>query len=178
MVAPRESADLAAELISQTCARQNVNPNRLIIHSDRGAAMTSQTVAQLLAELGVLKSLSRPHVSNDNAFSESQFKTLKYCPPFPEKFGSIEDATTFLRWFFEWYNNEHRHSGIALMTPSTVHYGLAADCDLVRTAVLSNAYREHPERFVKGQPKPPELPEAAWINPPTKESKKEAQPAA
>jgi putative transposase len=129
--------------------------------------MTSKTVALLMADLGVTKSLSRPQVSNDNPYSESQFKTLKYQPTFPERFGSIEDARTFCRSFFDWYNNEHYHSGIALMTPATVHQGQAQSCNAERQIVLSSAYSQHPERFVNGQPKTIALPEAAWINPPS-----------
>jgi putative transposase len=161
-----ENATLAKHFISRTCERQGVDTSKLTIHSDRGSPMTSQTVAQLLADLGVTKSLSRPRVSNDNCFSEAHFKTLKYCPPFPEEFGSIQDARRFLRWFFDWYNNEHYHTGIALMTPATVHFGLADDCTKVRAAVLSEAFNAHPERFVKGPSKPLTLSEATWINPP------------
>lgn len=168
MVAPRESAELAKELIRKTCQRQGVNQNELVIHSDRGPSMNSRTVAQLLADLGVTKSLSRPHVSNDNPYSESLFKTLKYCPPFPDRFGCIADARAFLRKFFAWYNNDHKHSGIALMTPFTVHYGFAAQCNRIRSAALLQAFAAHPERFVKGKPKPLELPKAAWINEPKK----------
>lgn len=166
MVAHREKAFLAKQLIRQTCKRQEVSASQLSIHSDRGPSMNSGTVAQLLLDLGVMKSLSRPHVSNDNAYSESQFKTLKYCPTFPKQFGSIEDARAFMHGFFEWYNEEHHHSGIALMTPATVHYGLADECNKLRAAVLTEAYGKHPERFVKGLPKPMELPEEVWINPP------------
>lgn len=168
MVAPRESAELAKELIRKTCQRQKVNQNELVIHSDRGPSMNSRTVAQLLADLGVTKSLSRPHVSNDNPYSESLFKTLKYCPQFPDRFGCIADARAFLRKFFDWYNNDHHHSGIALMTPFTVHYGFASQCNQVRATVLLRAFAAHPERFVKGKPKPLELPQAAWINEPRK----------
>lgn len=166
MVAHREQADLAKHLIKKSCKRQGISPTQLAIHSDRGSSMNSRTVAQLLADLGVLKSLSRPHVSNDNPYSESQFKTLKYCPTFPERFGSVEDARAFMYGFFQWYNNEHHHSGIALMTPSTVHHGLSDHCTKLRAAVLQDAYNRFPERFVKGLPRPMELPEAVWINPP------------
>jgi putative transposase len=167
MVAPRESAELAKHLISQTCNRQGVQEDSdLIIHSDRGTAMTSKAVAMLLSELGVTKSLNRPHVSNDNPYSESQFKTLKYHPKFPGRFGSIEDARAFCERFFHWYNHEHRHSGIALMTPSTVHYGHGNVCNEKRQATLNVAYEQHPERFVQGSPRTISLPAAAWINPP------------
>jgi len=166
MVASRETGALAENLIDETCARQMIDRNQLIIHSDRGSPMTSTTVAQLLAELGVTKSLSRPHVSNDNPYSESHFKTLKYRPGFPECFGCIEDAKSFCRDFISWYNDDHYHSGIALMTPHMVHYGKAAACNAARQNILTSVYIEHPERFVRGQPKTIALPEAAWINPP------------
>lgn len=169
LIADRESAELAKHLIAETCQRQRVDTKELIIHSDRGTAMTSKAVAMLLADLGVTKSLNRPHVSNDNPYSESQFKTLKYNPHFPGRFGSIEDARTFCKWFFSWYNNEHRHSGIALMTPSTVHYGLADACSKKRQGVLNRAFGRNPERFVRGLPRTIELPNAAWINPPQPE---------
>lgn len=166
MIAGRETAELARTLIDETCFRQEIEKEKLTIHSDRGPAMTSKSVALLLADLGVTKSLNRPYVSNDNPFSESQFKTLKYRPMFPDRFGSIEDARVFCQTFFEWYNNEHHHTGIALMTPAMVHYGLAEDCNQSRQQVLHQAYQAHPERFVRGLPKVLELPKAAWINPP------------
>ena len=134
--------------------------------------MTSHSVAQLLGALGVTKSHSRPHVSNDNPFSESQFKTMKYRPEFPNRFGSHDDALSFCRRFFVWYNDEHYHSGIGLLTPAMLHYGQAPQIIASRQATLGNAYATHPERFVKGPPKPPELPSAVWINPP-----REHQPA-
>lgn len=166
MVATRETAELAKSLIGETCLRQGIDREELIIHSDRGSPMTSKAVAMLMADLGVTKSLSRPHVSNDNPFSESHFKTIKYRPEFPERFGCIEDARAMCRSLFEWYNNEHYHSGIALMTPHMVHYGLAADCNRRRQEVLAMAFAEHPERFVNGMPRTLTLPEAVWINPP------------
>ncbi len=166
LVAPRENAELAKHLISETFYKQRIETDELVIHSDRGAAMTSKTVAYLMADLGVTKSLNRPHVSNDNPYSESQFKTLKYQPSFPKNFGSIEDANSFCKGFFHWYNNVHHHSGIALMTPATVHYGFAKECASRRQVVLTKAYGSHPERFVAGPPKTLVLPEAAWINPP------------
>lgn len=175
MVAHRESAELAKELIATTCAREQIDPNKLIIHSDRGSAMTSKTVAQLLVDLGVIKSLSRPQVSNDNPFSEAHFKLLKYCPPFPGQFGSIQHARDYCEWFFDWYNNEHRHFGIALMTPATVHHGLAKACNRLRGAVLTGAFEKHPERFVKGKPKPLSVPKAVWINPPEKQPDENAE---
>jgi len=166
MVADREDAALAARLIRETCLKQGVAANQLVIHSDRGTSMTSHTVSQLLASLGVIKSHSRPHVSDDNAYSEAQFKTLKYRPDFPETFGSIEDARAFLRDFFGWYNEQHHHDGIGLLTPSVVHHGKAASILKARQATLDAAYRAHPERFVKRAPVPNQLPKEVWINKP------------
>jgi putative transposase len=166
MVAHRENAELAKLLIGETCMRQGIDKDQLLIHSDRGSPMTSKAVALLMSDLGVTKSLSRPHVSNDNPFSESQFKTLKYCPTFPKCFGSIEDARAFCQRFFDWYNNEHYHTGISLMTPAMVHYGAAEECSRQRQIVLSAAFEKHPERFVAGSPKVLELPKEVWINPP------------
>ena len=169
MVAPKESAALAERLIDDACAKQAIAPNQLTLHADRGSSMRSKPVAALLADLGVTKTHSRPHVSNDNPFSESQFKTLKYRPEFPDRFGSIEDARAFCRAFFSWYNNEHYHSGIALLTPQAVHYGQAQTILAARQQVLMAAYSLHPERFVRQLPQPLQLPEAVWINPPSKE---------
>jgi len=166
MLASRENADLAKRLIRDTIEKENVNADQLTIHSDRGPSMKSHTVAQLLATLGVTKSHSRPHVSNDNPFSESQFKTLKYRPDFPERFGSQEDGRGFCGRFFQWYNHEHYHSGIGLLTPAMVHHGQAKKIVAARQDVLHAAYAAHPERFVNKQPTPPPLPEAVWINPP------------
>lgn len=171
MLASRETGELAETLIKETCNRQEIEEDQLTIHSDRGAPMTSNTVALLLADLGVAKSLNRPYVSNDNAYSESQFKTLKYRPDYPERFGCIEDARAYFRELFEWYNNEHYHGGIALMTPRVVHYGLAAECNAGRQNVLSTAHALHPERFVKGEPKTIALPNEVWINKPKSEMK-------
>lgn len=171
MVARGESSLLAKMLIGKTCKRQGIDKNQLLIHSDRGPSMTSKAVALLMSDLGITKSLSRPYVSNDNPFSESQFKTLKYRPTFPKRFGSIEDARAFSRKLLDWYNNEHYHTGIALMTPATVHYGGAAECNRRRQVVLSTAFDSHPERFVSGRPKALELPKEVWINPPKKEDK-------
>ncbi len=128
--------------------------------------MIAKPLALLLSDLGVIKSHSRPHVSNDNPFSEAQFKTLKYDPTFPKRFGSIEDARSFCRRFFPWYNQEHRHSGIGLMTPTAVQHGKVEAINHVRKAALSQAFKQHPERFVRGVPQPPAVPEAAWINQP------------
>ena len=170
MVAPRESAALAQRLIAETCARQGIGPGQLFLHADRGTSMTSKPVALLLADLGVTRSHSRPQVSNDNPFSEAQFKTLKYRPDFPVRFGSLEDARVFCQAFFSWYNGEHRHSGIGLMTPTAVHDGRASMVRDARQRVLSAAYAAHPERFVRKPPQPPRLPHAVWINPPKEQS--------
>ena len=166
LVADRESATLAGRLIAETCEKQAITPGQLVIHADRGSAMTSKAVAQLIADLGVVKTHSRPHTSNDNPYSEAQFKTLKYAPIFPGSFGSIEDASGFCRLFFGWYNASHHHGGIGYFTPEQVHYGTAAEVQQTRVAALDAAYAAHPERFVHGHPAPPALPAAAWINPP------------
>jgi putative transposase len=166
MVASRESAVLAERLIEDTVEKQCVEPGQLTIHADRGSSMASRPVALLLADLGIAKSHSRPHTSNDNPYSEAQFKTLKYRPGFPARFGSLEDARAFCRRFFTWYNTCHRHSGIALYTPADVHYGRVPELEQVRAGVLAGAYAAHPERFVRRPPRPPELPSAVWINPP------------
>jgi putative transposase len=166
MVAHRESATLAERLIATSCARQGIRREQLTLHADRGSSMTSKTVALLLADLGVTKTHSRPHVSNDNPYSEAQFKTLKYRPGFPERFGSLQDARAYAAVFFAWYNHHHRHSGIGLLTPADVHFGLAEERREQRTAVLRAAYEATPERFVRQLPRPPALPAAAWINPP------------
>ncbi len=167
LLARVESAALAKQLIEETCNRQGISQDQLIIHSDRGPSMTSKTVALLLSDLGITKSLSRPHVSNDNPYSEAQFKTLKYRPGFPHRFGSEQDGRAHCRAFFTWYNTEHRHSGIGMMTPEAVHYGRASHIHMARQRTLDIAYALHPERFVKSPPSPPELPATAWINPPT-----------
>jgi putative transposase len=166
LLAERECAHLAARLIRETCAKQEVQADQLTIHSDRGPSMKSQTVAQLLAALGIIKSQSRPHVSNDNPFSESQFKTLKYRPEFPERFVSYDEARAFCVAFFAWYNDEHYHSGLNMLTPASVHFGLAGPILAQRGLTLQAAYAAHPERFVHGQPKPKTVPEKVWINPP------------
>jgi putative transposase len=166
MVASRESAALAEVLIRQTCAKQGIDRDQLTIHADRGSSMTSKPVVFLLADLGVTQSHSRPHVSNDNPFSESQFKTLKYRPDFPGRFGSIEEARLHCQDFFGWYNDEHRHSGLGLHTAADVHYGLAEAVRDKRAGVLDAACAEHPERFVRKPPEPPQLPTSSWINPP------------
>lgn len=174
MVADRESETLAQRLIADTLHKHGVKPGQLVLHADRGAAMNSKPVAQLLADMGVTKTHSRPHTSNDNPYSEAQFKTLKYRPDFPERFGSLEDARTFCRSFFRWYNREHYHSGIALLTPETVHLGLADEVIQRRSAVLKVAYQVHPERFVRKKPTHAPPPVAAWINPPKPRADSEA----
>ena len=166
MVADKANTALAKRLISETCTKQGVREGELTIHSDRGGQMISKGTAQLLADLGVTRSLNRPHVSNDNPFSEAHFKTVKYHPEFPACFGSGEDALSYFRHFFQWYNTEHRHSGIAMLTPESVHYGDAKGIIEKRRTVLEAAYVVHPERFVKGMPKTRQLPTAVWINPP------------
>lgn len=166
MLAYRETAVLAERLIGQSLERQGVEPGKLTLHADRGSAMTSKAVAWLLAELGVTKTHSRPHVSNDNPYSESQFKTMKYRPEFPHRFGCFEDSRNFCTEFFHWYNDEHHHSGLGYLTPHEVHFGLAEQCRQKRVLVLREAFEKNPERFVRGLPKPPALPEQVWINKP------------
>jgi putative transposase len=166
MVAAREAASLAERLLADTIAKQQVQAGQLTVHADRGSSMTAKPVAMLLADLGVTKSHSRPHVSDDNPYSERQFKTLKHHPTFPDRFGSIQDARAFCQGFFRWYNVEHRHAGIGLLTPADVHYGRAEQITLARGVVLDTAYAAHPERFVRKPPQPPRLPEAVWINKP------------
>jgi putative transposase len=166
MVAHREQDALAKRLIEETCQKQNIQQGQLIIHADRGSSMKSKAVAHFLSDLGITKTHSRPHVSNDNPYSESQFKTLKYCPAFPVRFGSIQDSRSFCQGFFPWYNKEHCHSGIGLMTPESVHYGQAEGIFTARSTVLAKAYEKHPNRFKGRMPKPPALPQAVWINKP------------
>ena len=166
-VAPVESAELASELIAGAVAEQGVVPGTLNVHADRGSSMTSDQVAGLLAFLGISRTHSRPHVSNDNPYSEAQFKTLKYCPAFPERFGSLEDARAFCRVFFEYYNHEHRHSGIGYHTPASVHLGTADQIRAKRTETLNAAYAANPRRFRHRRPVVAKLPTVAWINEPT-----------
>ena len=170
LVAPRESEALAVTLLEQTCLKQQIGPGQLVVHADRGSSMTSKSVAFLLADLGVEKTHSRPHVSNDNPYSESQFKTMKYRPEFPGRFDSIEHARSFCRQFIDWYNTVHRHSGIGLLTPAAVHHGRAIEITARRSGVLALAYATTPERFVRGLPQPPDHPHAAWINRPDDEA--------
>jgi putative transposase len=166
MLAERESDSLAVTLIETACARQGITPHQLTVHSDRGPSMKSKCVAELLADPDVTKTHSRPHVSNDNPYSESQFKTLKYRPDFPDRFGCLQDARAWCRRFFAWYNDVHRHSGIAWLTPADVHYGHAERLLASRAVVLEAAFLQHPERFVKGPSRRARLPEAVWINKP------------
>jgi len=166
MIAEHESAVLAEELISQTCARQGIQRGQLTVHADRGSAMTSKPVALLLADLGITKTHSRPHVSNDNPYSEAQFKTMKYRPDYPTRFGCLQDARAWAAEFFNWYNREHHHTGLELLTPADVHFRRAENVLQKRQAVLQAAYEKTPERFVKGAPHPSPLPKAVWINPP------------
>ena len=178
MLAQQESGFLAEKLLRETCLREGIVPGQLTIHADRVMSMKSQTVAQLLGTLGVTKTHSRPHTSDDNPFSESQFKTLKYRPDFPDRFGSFEHALGLCRDLFHWYNHQHHHSGIALLTPATVHFAQAEPVLEARYQTLLEAYRAHPERFVQGQPKRPQLPSAVWINPPqTKTTRQDASGA-
>jgi len=166
MVAPHESAELAKRLIDDTCTKQAIGPGQLTVHADRGSSMTSKPVAFLLADLGITKTHSRPHVSDDNPYSESQFRTLKYRPDFPDRFGSLQDGRSFCQTFFPWYNEEHRHSGIALLTPAMLHYGQAPAILAQRQGVLTAAYHAHPERFVRRAPQPLTVPTEVWINKP------------
>jgi putative transposase len=163
----REHSKLAQALIAQAIEQQRIPRGQLTVHADRGTSMRSKPVAFLLADLGVLKTHSRPYTSTDNPYSEAQFKTLKYRPEFPDRFHSIEHARVFCRTFFPWYNQEHRHSGIGLMTPAAVHYGQAQQLYAERARVLDAAYAATPDRFVRRPPRPPALPTAAWINKPT-----------
>jgi putative transposase len=166
LIAERESAQLAEELIAASCQQQNIQRDQLTIHSDRGGPMTAKSLALFLTDLGVAQSHSRPYTSNDNPFSEAQFKTLKYRPDYPDRFGSLADARAWANPFFAWYNHQHRHTALGLLTPATVHQGLAQQVRQRRQQVLQAAYTRHPERFIKGQPVPPALPTAVWINPP------------
>jgi putative transposase len=162
----RDTARVAERLIAETLAKQGISRDSLTIHADPGSSQASKPVAFLLADLGVAKTHSRPHTSNDNPYSEAQFKTMKYRPSLPERFRSMEQARAFCREFFSWYNEVHRHSGIGFMTPEAVHYGRAPELRERRAKVLAAAYAAHPERFVRKPPAPPEVPTAVWINKP------------
>ena len=169
MITTLESADLASELITETCRRQGIQEGDLTLHADRGSAMKAKSIALLLADLGVTKTHSRPYVSNDNPYSESQFKTLKYRPDYPHRFGDLVDARTWCQAFFDWYNYEHYHSGIQLLTPADVHYDRAEQIIQRRQQTLLEAYERHPERFVKGPPSLKPLSREVWINAPRRE---------
>jgi len=178
MVAPREGAELAKQFIEETIGKHQIPAGQLNIHADRGKVMTSKPVAFLMADLGVTKTHSRPYVSDDNPYSESQFRTLKYRPEFPDRFGCIQDSRAFCQQFFHWYNQEHRHSGIGLLTPATVHFGETQTVLAQRQVVLDAAYQAHPDRFVRRPPKPLPLPSEVWINrpiPPGQKTKEESQ---
>jgi putative transposase len=167
MIAHSEDGDLARRFLDESIRKHDIDPDTLTVHADRGGPMKSKTVAELLSDLQVTKSHSRPKTSNDNPYSQAQFKTLKYRPAFPERFDSIEHARQFCGEFFRWYNHDHRHCGIGLHTPASVHFGTAHQIRHQRGIVLSEAYTTHPERFVHGTPQPPKLPSAVWINRPT-----------
>ena len=169
-VAPAETGELAESFIADALAAQGIERDQLALHADRGTSMTSKPVAQLLVDLGVARSHSRPHVSNDNPYIEASFKTLKHCPAFPGTFGSIEDARAFCAVLFEHYSHVHRHAGIGLYTPASVHHGTAAEVREQRAATLDAAYAANPARFCHRHPTPPELPTAAWINEPSREA--------
>jgi putative transposase len=166
VVADREDASLAERLIADACTRAGIEPQQLTVHADRGAPMTSKLVAELLLDLGVTRSHSRPSVSNDNPYSEAQFKTMKYGPTYPDRFASIADAQAWVEGFIRWYNTEHRHSGLGLLPPVVVHHGQALAVSAERQQTLDAAYAAHPERFVRGRPVPPAVPDAVGINPP------------
>lgn len=176
LIAPRECSELAQQLIADTVSRHSVQAGMLTLHADRGAAMRSKPVASLLVDLDVAKSHSRPHVSDDNPYSESQFKTMKYRPEFPDRFGCIEDARAHCQAFFAWYNDQHCHSGIGYMTPHSVHYGLAEEIRVTRQSTLDAAFLANPNRFKNTKPKLPKMPTAAWINPPPEETKPTSKP--
>lgn len=169
MVAEREHALLAEQLIADTCAKYAIPRDQLTLHADRGSSMRSKPVALLLSDLGITKTHSRPYTANDNPFSEAQFKTLKYRPDFPDRFGSLPDARVWAQQFFAWYNHDHYHVNLNLMTPAMVHFGQVDAIQQQRNQVLYQAYLRHPERFVRGIPMQPDLPEAVWINPPAEE---------
>ena len=174
MVADRESAELAKRFLEETIRKHGIEPGQLNVHSDRGRVMRAKPVALLLSDLGVTKSHSRPYVSDDNPFSESQFRTLKYRPEFPDRFGCIQDSRAFCQQFFPWYNEQQRHSGIAMLTPAMVHYGQAAAVMTQRQAVLDAAFQAHPERFVRRPPRTPDLPAEVWINKPSRSSEEKS----
>lgn len=166
LLADHESATLAEQLIAESCRKHAIAPDQLTLHADRGAAMTAKSLAQLLTDLGVDQSHSRPYTPDDNPFSEAQFKTMKYRPDYPQRFDAQDQALTWARTFFPWYNNQHHHLALGLLTPAMVHYGQVTEIVTQRQAALNAAYAHHPERFVQRPPVPPPLPTAVWINPP------------
>lgn len=173
MLAHRESGELAAQLLQESYEKQGVEPEQLTVHADRGSAPTAKTLKQMMTDLGVSPSHSRPRVSNDNPFSESNFHTIKSRPAYPDRFGCYEDGVSFCRATFDWYNHHHHHSGIAMLTPAQLHHGQADAVLAQRQRVLDAAYAAHPERFVHGRPKVPEPPQAVWINPPEDKTRTE-----
>jgi putative transposase len=180
LLAEREDADLAQQLIADSVARHDIEPGTLTLHADRGTSMRSKPVAALLVDLDITKSHSRPYVSDDNPYSEAQVKTLKYRPDFPVRFGCIENARAHARAFFAWYNTAHQHSGVGYMTPHSIHHGQAERLRSVRQAVLDEAFHATPNRFKGRRPEPHALPTAGWINPPPQETinPKSSQPCA
>jgi putative transposase len=174
LIAESESAALAEKLLADTIAKQRIDRDTLTIHADNGSSMASKPVAFLLADLGVTKTHSRPHTSNDNPYSEAHFRTLKYRPDFPDRFGCLADARAFCQRFFTWYNGEHRHSGIAWHTPYDVHHGQDQAVRAARADVLAAAYTRNPERFVRKHPEPPALPDTVWINKPPSQDDEQA----
>lgn len=166
MIAEVESSELAKQLVAETAHKQGIQPDQLILHADNGSPMKGKPLSQLLVDLGISKSHSRPHTSDDNPFSEAQFKTMKYRPDYPNRFSSINAARQWTRLFFRWYNHEHYHSGLNLLTPASVHYGEAQAVQQQRQTVMSAAYQVHPERFMRGVPTVKGVPATVWINPP------------
>jgi putative transposase len=177
MVAEGESSELAERLIAAACNNQNIRRDQLTLHADRGSAMRAKTVAQLLADLGVTKTHARPYTPNDNPYSEAQFKTMKYRPNYPNRFDSLDHARSWARAFFAWYNHEHHHTGLGLMTPTVVHHRQVDEVRAKRQRVLDEAYASHPERFVKGNPIAPKAPDQVWINPPQSATMASSSPA-
>jgi putative transposase len=171
LIAEQERAALAEPLIAESCARQGIAPGQLTIHSDRGGPMTAKPLALLYADLGIAQSLARPRTPDDNPFSEAQFKTVKYHPTFPDRFGGLLDARIWGQKLFAWYNYEHHHTALGLMTPAAVHFGQAPALFRARQQVLAAAYAAHPQRFVRGLPLPPAPPSEVWINPPQPDQK-------
>ena len=176
-LAEGESSELAERVIAAACHKQNIRRDQLTLHADRGSAMRAKTLAQLLADLGVTKTHARPYTPNDNPYSEAQFKTMKYRPNYPDRFDSLDHARSWARAFFAWYNHEHHHTGLGLMTPTVVHQGQVDEVRAKRQRVLDEAYAAHPERFVKGHPIAPKAPDQVWINPPQSATMASSSPA-